>query len=126
MAPPRCSGHDRSRSAATDTGAPASPHHGRAHNKDWQPHHRHEPWRAGCAETCTSGSEGGSQKPTGPKTGRALRPDPYSRIPTGEGPLWLASVRDAFSRRIVGWKTPAEALDELLLTHQPGSVATTP
>jgi putative transposase len=23
------------------------------------------------------------------------------RIPTGEGPLWLASVRDAFSRRIV-------------------------
>jgi transposase InsO family protein len=28
-----------------------------------------------------------------------------SRIPTGEGPLWLASVRDAFSRRIVGWKT---------------------
>jgi putative transposase len=27
-----------------------------------------------------------------------------SRIPTGEGALWLASVRDAFSRRVVGWK----------------------
>jgi putative transposase len=32
-----------------------------------------------------------------------------SRIPTGEGPLWLASVRDAFSRRIVGWKTSDRA-----------------
>ena len=25
-----------------------------------------------------------------------------SWIPTGEGPLWLASVQDGFSRRIVG------------------------
>jgi putative transposase len=49
-----------------------------------------------------------------------------SRIPTGEGPLWLASVRDAFSRRIVGWKTPAEALNEQLLLIQQGGVATTP
>jgi putative transposase len=49
-----------------------------------------------------------------------------SRIGTGEGPLWLASVRDAFSRRIVGWKTPAEALNEQLLSVQQGRVATTP
>jgi putative transposase len=38
-----------------------------------------------------------------------------SRIPTGEGPLWLASVRDAFSRRIVGWKTSDRADVELVL-----------
>jgi putative transposase len=28
-----------------------------------------------------------------------------TRIPTGEGAFWLAAVRDAFSNRIVGWKT---------------------
>jgi putative transposase len=38
-----------------------------------------------------------------------------SRIGTGEGPLWLASVRDAFSRRIVGWKTSDRADTELVL-----------
>jgi putative transposase len=38
-----------------------------------------------------------------------------SRIPTGEGPLWLASVRDAFSRRIVGWKASDRADVELVL-----------
>jgi putative transposase len=38
-----------------------------------------------------------------------------SRIPTGEGPLWLASVRDAFSRRVVGWKASDRADTELVL-----------
>jgi transposase InsO family protein len=38
-----------------------------------------------------------------------------SRIPTGEGPLWLASVRDAFSRRTVGWKASDRADTELVL-----------
>jgi putative transposase len=38
-----------------------------------------------------------------------------SRIPTGEGPLWLASVRDAFSRRIVGWNASDRADTELVL-----------
>jgi putative transposase len=38
-----------------------------------------------------------------------------SRIPTGEGPLWLASVRDAFSRRMVGWKASDRADTELVL-----------
>src|SRR3954452_16607723 len=28
-----------------------------------------------------------------------------TRIPCGEGVFWLAAVRDAFSNRIVGWKT---------------------
>jgi putative transposase len=36
-------------------------------------------------------------------------------IPTGEGPLWLASVRDGFSRRIVGWKASDRADVELVL-----------
>jgi len=38
-----------------------------------------------------------------------------SRIGTGEGPLWLACVRDAFSRRIVGWKASDRADTELVL-----------
>jgi putative transposase len=38
-----------------------------------------------------------------------------SRIPTGEGPLWLASVRDAFSRRVVGWKASERADTQLVL-----------
>jgi putative transposase len=38
-----------------------------------------------------------------------------SRIPTGQGPLWLATVRDAFSRRIVGWKTSDRADTDLVL-----------
>jgi putative transposase len=38
-----------------------------------------------------------------------------SRIPTGEGALWLASVRDPFSRRVVGWKASDRADTELVL-----------
>jgi putative transposase len=45
---------------------------------------------------------------------RAL-PRPNCRIPTGEGPLWLASVRDAYSRRIVGWKASDRADTDLVL-----------
>ena len=36
------------------------------------------PWRAGCGESRTSGSEGGPEKPTSRETGRALRSDPYT------------------------------------------------
>lgn len=32
-----------------------------------------------------------------------------TRIPTGEGVLWLASVRDAFSNKVVGWRTGPRA-----------------
>ena len=39
-----------------------------------------------------------------------------TRIPTGEGVLWLASVRDAFSNRVVVWKTAARADTDLVLT----------
>ena len=44
-----------------------------------------------------------------------LRVADISRIPTGEGPLWLATVRDAFSRRIVGWKTSERADTDLVV-----------
>ena len=35
-------------------------------------------WRAGCGESRKSGSEGGPEKPTHRKIGRALRSDPYN------------------------------------------------
>ncbi|GDY33401.1 IS3 family transposase [Gandjariella thermophila] len=39
-----------------------------------------------------------------------------TRIMTGEGALWLASVRDAFSNKVVGWATAARADTELVLS----------
>ena len=39
-----------------------------------------------------------------------------TRVPTSEGVLWLASVRDAFSNRVVGWATAARADTDLVLT----------
>jgi len=60
-------------------------------------------WRAGCSGSCTSGSEGGPQKPTRRKPDRALRPDPYTEHPTREGKVYCAVVLDTFSRRVIGW-----------------------
>ncbi|WP_205353560.1 IS3 family transposase [Embleya scabrispora] len=37
-------------------------------------------------------------------------------IPTGEGPRWLAAIRDAFSRRVVARETSARADADLVLT----------
>jgi putative transposase len=39
-----------------------------------------------------------------------------TRITTGEGVLWLASMRDAFSNKVVGWATAARADTSLVLT----------
>jgi putative transposase len=39
-----------------------------------------------------------------------------TRLVTAEGVLWLASVRDAFANRIVGWATDPRATTELVLT----------
>ncbi|WNI33395.1 IS3 family transposase [Streptomyces sp. ITFR-6] len=36
-------------------------------------------------------------------------------IATGEGPLWLSAIRDAFSRRVVAWETSARADADLVL-----------
>jgi transposase InsO family protein len=38
-----------------------------------------------------------------------------TRIPCGEGVFWLAAVRDVYSRRIVGWKTPDQCNTDLIL-----------
>lgn len=38
-----------------------------------------------------------------------------TRIPCGEGVFWLAAVRDAYSRRIVGWKTSERCDTDLVL-----------
>ncbi|MFJ9382115.1 IS3 family transposase [Streptomyces sp. NPDC101455] len=37
-------------------------------------------------------------------------------ISTGEGPLWLSAIRDAFSRRVVAWETSARADADLVLS----------
>ena len=72
-------------------------------------------WRAGCTETRTSGSEGGPQKPTGRNAGRALRSDPYTYIATSEGWLYLASVLDLGSRRLLGYSMADHMRTELVL-----------
>ena len=60
-------------------------------------------WRAGCSESCTSGSEGGPGKRASRKAGTASRSDPYTEHPTREGKVYCAVVLDAWSRRVVGW-----------------------
>ncbi|MFH9732530.1 DDE-type integrase/transposase/recombinase [Streptomyces sp. NPDC017260] len=40
----------------------------------------------------------------------------HTMIPTGEGPLWLSAIRDAFSRRVVAWETSARVDADLVLT----------
>jgi len=39
-----------------------------------------------------------------------------TRILTGEGVLWLASVRDAFANKVVGWDSGARATTELVVS----------
>jgi putative transposase len=39
-----------------------------------------------------------------------------TRIMTGEGVLWLASVRDAFSNKVVGWATAVRADTDVVLS----------
>ncbi len=63
------------------------------------------PWRAGYAETCKSGSEGGPRKRAGGNPDTAPRPDPYSKL---KGPakwtyFYLYVILDVFSRYVLGW-----------------------
>lgn len=53
----------------------------------------------------TSGSEGGPGKPTSCEADRAPRSDPYTEIPTAGGKLYLATVIDLYSRRLLGAAT---------------------
>jgi putative transposase len=59
-------------------------------------------WRAGCAETCTSGSEGGPRRRTEGEPRHRASVRPYTYVPTWEGWLFLAVVVDACSRRVCG------------------------
>ena len=63
------------------------------------------PWRAGCGESRTSGSEGGPEKPTNGNVGRALRPDPYTKLAGPYKLTWfqLYTILDVYSRYVVGW-----------------------
>jgi len=56
-------------------------------------------WRAGCGESRTSGSEGGPEKPTSRKAGRALRPDPYSHFSACEASPVVYGIVDVASRK---------------------------
>ena len=53
----------------------------------------------------TSGSEGGQQKPTSRKAGRALLSDPYTKLRGPQTWSWfyLYVIIDIYSRYVVGW-----------------------
>jgi putative transposase len=80
-------------------------------------------WRAGCAETCTSGSEGGPGKPASRKAGRAPRSDPYTEHPTADGKLYLCAVKDACTNRIVGYSMAERMTSQLAVDALANAVA---
>ena len=65
-------------------------------------------WRAGCSGMGTSGSEGGQQKPTSRKTGRALLSDPYTYVRTWLAFVYVAFIVDVFAQRIIAWHARPE------------------
>ena len=80
-------------------------------------------WRAGCGESRTSGSEGGPGKPTHRKMDRALRSDPYTEHPTGEGKLYVCAVLDVWSNRIVGYSIDERMKARLAVSALDNAVA---
>jgi len=62
------------------------------------------PWRAGCGESRTSGSEGGPERPTSRNVGKALRSDPYTYVPFKKGFLYLVAIMDWHSRKVLTWR----------------------
>jgi len=73
------------------------------------------PWRAGCVETRTSGSEGGPRKRAGRNPGTAPRSDPYTYVRTWSGFVYVSFIIDCFSRRIVGWQASPSLRTDLCL-----------
>ncbi len=72
-------------------------------------------WRAGCAETCKSGSEGGPRKRTGRNPDTAPRPDPYSYLRCWEGVVFFSFVIDVYTRKVVGWQFAGHMRTTLVL-----------
>ena len=65
-------------------------------------------WRAGCVETCKSGSEGGSRKRTGRDAGTAPRSDPYTHF-AGCPKIAVFAVMDLVTRK---WITELVSIEE--------------
>jgi putative transposase len=81
------------------------------------------PWRAGCGESCTSGSEGGPGKPTSREAGRAPRSDPYTEHRTDEGKLYCCAIKDVYSNRIVGYSLADRMTAALAVSALPNAIA---
>jgi transposase InsO family protein len=73
-------------------------------------------WRAGCSGMGTSGSEGGQQKPTSRKTGKALLPDPYTYCRSWAGFCYVAFIVDVFAQRVVAWHAATTKTTDLVMT----------
>src|SRR5450759_1057410 len=62
------------------------------------------PWRAGCAETCTSGSEGGPRRRTAGKPRHRVSVRPYTYLPMARGFCYLTAIMDWASRRVLSFR----------------------
>ncbi len=71
-------------------------------------------WRAGCSGSCTSGSEGGPQKPTRRKPDRALRSDPYSKMTVVHSPVGTL-INAAQLTGLGNWRNLAKAWRDVLI-----------
>ena len=87
--------------------------------------HRHRRWRS----TSATRTAHGSAAPTRTPTDCCASTSPRAPTSLGTASTDLAAVAAALNgrpRKTLAWKTPAEALDQLLRSGQQGSVATTP
>jgi hypothetical protein len=79
--------------------------------------------RAGSSGSCTSGSEGGPQKPTRRKPGRALRSDPYTEHPPPRASSSCALSRTCGPTRIVGYSMSSQMTAALAVSALSNAVA---